>query len=52
MYLLLILFFNVCDVDVVLFCCEERAELEGKAIDLPANLRSYPYLWSWALGSD
>jgi len=32
--------------------CEEEAEPEGEAIDLPVNLRSYPHLWSRVVGSD
>ena len=33
-------------------CDEKRAEPEGKALDLPFNLRSYSHLWSWGLGHD
>jgi len=32
--------------------CEEGAEPEGKALDFPVNLRSYPHLWSRVVGSD
>ncbi len=31
---------------------EEGAELQGKALDLPVNLRSYSHLWLWAVGHD
>ncbi len=31
---------------------EERAELQGEALDLLVNLRAYSHLWSWALGHD
>ena len=27
-------------------CDEKRAEPQGKALDLPVNLHSYPHLWS------
>lgn len=33
-------------------CGEQGAEPEGKAFDLPADLRSIRYPWSWASGSD
>ena len=34
-------------------CCgKERAEPEGKALNLQVNLRPNPHLLSWALGSD
>ena len=30
----------------------KRAEPQGKALDLPVDLRSYPHLWSSGLGDD
>ena len=31
---------------------KEGAEPEGEALNLPVKLRSYPHLWSRAVGSD
>lgn len=37
----------------VLDCCgEDKAELQGQALNLPVCLRSDRHLWSRALGSD
>ena len=35
-------------------CCTvvKRDEPEGKALNLPVNLCSYPHLWSWRVGHD
>ena len=33
-------------------CDERRAEPQGKALDLPVNLRSYPHLRSWGMRDD
>ncbi len=33
-------------------CNKKRAEPQGKALDLPVNLRSFPHLWSWRMGHD
>lgn len=33
-------------------CDEKRVEPEGKALDLPVNLHSYPHRWSWRMGYD
>jgi len=35
-----------------IFCCEEGAESEGKALNLPVGLRSNPHLWSRTLAHD
>ena len=37
--------------DIVLVCYDEAAESKGKALRLPAELCSYPHLWSQT-GSD
>lgn len=40
-------------MEAVLICCsEENTEHEGKSVDLLADLRSYPRLWSGAIYSD
>ena len=41
------------DVDVVQICCgEERAELDGEAVDFPIDLHSNPHQWSLSVGCD
>lgn len=42
-----------CGVDTALiFCGEVRSEHKSEIFNLPADLRPYPNLWSWGLGSD
>lgn len=33
-------------------CSEERAERKCEGVNLLVNLRSYPFLWSQALGTN